>query len=109
MNTNENNEVRDRILATASELFYRRGVRAVGVDLIVADAGVAKTSLYRHFRTKDDLIAAFLEREDEQFWKDWDAATHAHANDLHAEPDALLAWTGPRFRRPSYRGCPHNS
>ncbi len=55
-------EVRDRILRTASTLFYQRGVRAVGVDLVVEEAGVAKTSLYRHFRTKDDLIAAFLRR-----------------------------------------------
>ncbi len=52
-------EVRDRILETASALFYRQGVRAVGVDLVVEQAGVAKTSLYRHFHTKDDLIAAF--------------------------------------------------
>src|SRR5271157_2058127 len=60
-------EVRDRILRTASTLFYQRGVRAVGVDLVVEEAGVAKTSLYRYFRTKDDLIAAFLQREDEDF------------------------------------------
>ncbi len=63
-----NPEVRLRVLETASELFYRLGVRAVGVDMIVAEAGVAKTSLYRHFRTKDDLIASFLQREDEDFW-----------------------------------------
>ena len=50
--------VRARILETACTLFYQHGVRAVGVDLVVEKAGVAKTSLYRHFRTKDDLIAA---------------------------------------------------
>ncbi len=61
-------DVRERILETASALFYRLGVRAVGMDLVVEEAGVAKTSLYRHFRTKDDLIAAFLHREDEDFW-----------------------------------------
>ena len=44
-------DVRERILETASSLFYRQGVRAVGVDLVVEEAGVAKTSLYRHFRT----------------------------------------------------------
>ena len=64
-------EVRERILATASGLFYARGVRAVGVDLVVAEAGVAKTSLYRHFRTKDDLAltaaAHWSERAEEFF------------------------------------------
>jgi AcrR family transcriptional regulator len=64
-----NAEVRTRILETACTLFYQRGVRAVGVDLVVEKAGVAKTSLYRHFGTKDDLIAAFLKREDEDFWR----------------------------------------
>src|SRR3546814_1876595 len=62
-------EVSERVLSTAAELFYREGVRAVGVDLIVQRAGVAKTSLYRHFRTKDDLVEAFLKREDAEFWR----------------------------------------
>jgi AcrR family transcriptional regulator len=57
---------------------YQRGVRAVGVDLVVEEAGVAKTSLYRHFRTKDDLIAAFLQREDEDFWSCWNSVTKLH-------------------------------
>jgi AcrR family transcriptional regulator len=99
-------DVRDRILETASALFYRRGVRAVGVDLVVETAGVAKTSLYRHFRTKDDLIAAFLHREDEDFWKCWDNATEGHGSDADAELDAQLKWIGERVSRPNYRGCP---
>ncbi len=64
-------DVRDRILETASALFYKRGVWAVGVDLVVEEAGVAKTSLYRHFGTKDALVAAFLAREDQDFWGTW--------------------------------------
>jgi AcrR family transcriptional regulator len=82
------------------------GVRAVGVDLVVAEAGVAKTSLYRHFRTKDDLIAAFLEREDEDFWKCWDRVSERHHADAAAELEAQLAWIGERLGRPNYRGCP---
>ena len=85
-------DVRDRILETASALFYRRGVRAVGVDLVVEEAGVAKTSLYRHFRTKDDLIAAFLHREDEDFWKCWDNTTQRHRSNAAAELEAQLKW-----------------
>lgn len=99
-------DVRDRILATASDLFYRQGVRAVGVDLVVEKAGVAKTSLYRHFRTKDDLIAAFLQREDEDFWGCWDRVAVRHADDPAAELEAHLDWIGERVGRPNYRGCP---
>lgn len=99
-------DVRDKVLETASELFYTRGVRAVGVDLVVEKAGVAKTSLYRHFRTKDDLIAAFLAREDEDFWGVWDRVAAKHADDAKAELHAHLDWIGERVGRPNYRGCP---
>jgi AcrR family transcriptional regulator len=99
-------DVRAKILETACALFYERGVRAVGVDLVVEKAGVAKTSLYRHFGTKDDLIAAFLEREDEDFWGTWDGVADQHADDAAAELDAHLEWIGERVGRANYRGCP---
>jgi AcrR family transcriptional regulator len=99
-------EVRERILDTASALFYRQGVRAVGVDLVVEEAGVAKTSLYRHFGTKDDLVAAFLQREDADFWSTWDRVAERHRADPGAELDAHLARIGERVGRPNYRGCP---
>lgn len=99
-------DTRERILRTASELFYQEGTRAVGVDLIVARAGVAKTSLYRHFGTKDDLIEAFLLLEDEDFWQHWDAVAALHRDAPRAELDAQLRWIGERIARPGYRGCP---
>jgi AcrR family transcriptional regulator len=99
-------DTRERILRTASELFYREGTRAVGVDLIVAQSGVAKTSLYRHFATKDDLIEAFLLREDEDFWRQWDSISAAHKGRPREELDAQLQWLGERIARPGYRGCP---
>jgi AcrR family transcriptional regulator len=99
-------DLRKKILETASDLFYRLGVRAVGVDLVVEKAGVAKTSLYRHFRTKDDLIAAFLEREDLDFWRTWDRVAALHAKDAKAELDAQLGWIGERVGKQNYRGCP---
>lgn len=99
-------DVRERVLETASALFYRRGVRAVGVDLVVEEAGVAKTSLYRHFRTKDDLVAAFLAREDEDFWRTWDEVSDRHRENPAAELAAHLEWIGERIGRPNYRGCP---
>src|SRR6267154_3878524 len=88
MNTGHSGtEVRDKILATASDLFYKQGIRAVGVDLVVEKAGVAKTSLYRHFRTKDDLVVAFLEREDLDFWRTWDGVAKRYAEDAKTELD----------------------
>ncbi|NKF21015.1 TetR/AcrR family transcriptional regulator [Solimonas marina] len=99
-------DLREHILKTASDLFYRRGVRAVGVDLIIQEAGVAKTSLYRHFPQKDDLIAAFLEREDQEFWSLWDEVARAHADDPRAELEAHMRWIGERLARSNYRGCP---
>ena len=95
-----------RVLATASRLFYAHGARAVGVDWIVAESGVAKTSLYRHFRTKDELIAAFLEREDREFWIQWDEVVRSAAGDPMRELMALLEWIGQRVSRDGYRGCP---
>ena len=102
----ESSDVRQRILDTASTLFYERGVRAVGVDLVVDESGVAKTSLYRHFRTKDDLIVAFLEREDAEFWAQWDEVAARHADDPVAELEAHMRWIGKRLARANYRGCP---
>ena len=99
-------DVRERILETASTLFYTQGVRAVGVDLVTEKAGVAKTSLCRHFRTKDDLIAAFVQREDEHFWQCWDKVTQQHADNPAAELDAHCEWIGERVERLNYRGCP---
>jgi AcrR family transcriptional regulator len=99
-------DVRERILHTASTLFYERGVRAVGVDLVVQEAAVAKTSLYRYFPTKDDLIVAFLEREDLQFWGQWDRVAEQSRADPASELDAHMRWIGERLARSGYRGCP---
>ena len=53
--------VEDRLVATASELFYREGIRAVGIQRVIEEAGVAKASLYAHFESKDELVAACLD------------------------------------------------
>jgi AcrR family transcriptional regulator len=95
----------EKVLSTAARLFYANGVRAVGVEWIVAESGVANTSLYRHFQTKDDLVAAFLEREDREFWQQWGEVVAAAANPK-AELMSLLNWIGKRVSRDGYRGCP---
>lgn len=97
--------VRDRVLQTAATLFYQEGVRAVGVDLVVERSGVAKTSLYRHFATKDDLVVAFLEREDAEYWRDWDSVAAQAKDDAGAELEAHLRWVARHIAGPTYRGC----
>ena len=97
---------RARILETATALFYREGVRAVGVDLVVERSGVAKTSLYRHFATKDDLVVAFLEREDAEYWSDWDGVAEKAKGDPLAELEAHIRWIANHILKPTYRGCP---
>jgi AcrR family transcriptional regulator len=99
-------EIRDHLLETALRLFNQHGYTATGVDLIIAEAGVAKTTLYRHFDTKEDLILAALERQDEQARDAMRAFVEQRASDpverLLATFDCLEAW----FRDERFRGCP---
>src|SRR3546814_17587112 len=95
-----------RISDGSSDVCSSDLVRAVGVDLIVRESGIAKTSLYRHFATKDVLVAAFLKVADGAFWRHWDAVAAKHFDDPAVELDAHLECIGPRLRRPGYRGCP---
>ena len=97
---------RERILATAGELFYREGIRAIGVDTVVERSGVSKTSLYRLFDSKDALIAAVAAEQDRSFWAWWDRLEQRHADDPRALLDALLSGIAKRIARPAYRGCP---
>jgi AcrR family transcriptional regulator len=80
---------RERILAAARELFYRRGIHAVGVDAIAAAAGTNKMTLYRHFASKDVLIAACLIELTQEFDAAWNVIAAAHGGDPKGQ---LLAW-----------------
>jgi AcrR family transcriptional regulator len=102
----QDSPVREKILNVASELFYRDGIRAVGVDTVVAESGAAKTSLYRWFPTKDDLVAAFLEREHRDFFAHWDKVAAAHAGRPRQELSEHLKWLAAYITGPRYRGCP---
>jgi AcrR family transcriptional regulator len=98
-------EARERILETADRLFYQEGVRAVGVDRIIAEAGVAKMTLYNHFPSKDDLILAVLQRREESALEFFRTAMERHGkktkNSLRAFFAALKEW----FETPGFRGC----
>lgn len=95
----------DRIRKTAREMFYRDGIRAVGVDAIVNEAGVTKPSLYRSFSSKDELAAAYLRDYDAEFWARFDAACAAHPGDPRAQILAYLSGLGARAVQSGYRGC----
>ena len=96
---------RQRILDAASALFYAHGIRAVGVDRIIADSGVAKATFYKHFPAKNDLVVTYLDRVDsiwtEQLHRAADAAGPAAADQLVGIFDALDS----ACRREGYRGC----
>lgn len=97
---------RDKIFATARELFYREGFNAVGIDTIAAAAGVAKTSLYRWFPSKDQLIVAVLESLHDDFWKQWESVAERHQGNAADELRAQLEWIGKWITDPRSRGCP---
>ena len=98
-------KVRERLLNTAAALFYREGIRAVGVDLVVERSGVAKTSLYRHFASKDDLVAAVLERDDQEYWANWERIAERQRNNPGTELSAHVQWISRHIGRSEFRGC----
>jgi AcrR family transcriptional regulator len=110
VNVNLNRAVRgakagDRIREKAKQLFYRDGIRAVGVDEIVRRAGATKPSLYRSFPSKDELAAAYLRDWDRAFWQRFEAAVAAHPDDPRAQLRLFLSRLNQRMRQPGYRGC----
>jgi AcrR family transcriptional regulator len=98
--------VRDRIMRTATELFYQRGIRAVGVDTIATEAGTNKMSFYRSFASKDDLVAEYLREEERDGWKSWDETIAAHAGDPRAQVEALFDMLVSSACTDESRGCP---
>jgi AcrR family transcriptional regulator len=99
-------ELVERLLDVATDLFYRHGIRAVGVDEIAERSGVAKRSLYRHFRKKDDLIAAVIRRRDQRWRNEFFAAVRASSTSPKARILAAFDLLGETCRSKGFRGCP---
>jgi AcrR family transcriptional regulator len=99
-------QARERILDTAYELFSRRGVRDVGVDEVIASAGVAKATLYRHFPSKNELVLAFLERREQRWTHEW-LETEARRRGATPEEQLLAIFDvfGEWFRREDFEAC----
>lgn len=94
---------RDRILAVANDLFYTQGIRATSADRIIDEVGITKVTFYRHFRTKSDLVVAYLESQSraEQAW-----ITSVHTvGDPLGSLLALAAGIGTAGCQPGFRGC----
>lgn len=96
---------RERIVLTALKLFYQDGIRATGIDKIIAESGVAKMSFYRHFPSKNDLIAEFLRRRHEVWMQRFTEAVETKlaqgGGGLEIIADVLRHW----FDDPDFRGC----
>jgi AcrR family transcriptional regulator len=97
---------RERVFAVAADLFYRKGIHAVGVEEIVKAAGVAKISLYRSFESKDDLVVAYLKHRGDVFLRDWDKAFDRYRDDPRAQLRAIMTYIAERTTSDGYRGCP---
>lgn len=97
--------VRDRIFQTARELFYRQGIRAVGVDTITNEAGTNKMSFYRSFTSKDELVAEYLRDQEKQGWEWWDEVIAVHAGNPRAQVEALFDAHVSRTCECDSRGC----
>ena len=96
---------RERILATAFRLFYAKGIRAVGIDLIISESGVAKATLYRHFPAKDDLVVAYLDKVDGIWFGQLRDAAAAAGPDPADQLVGLFDALRSACRRDGYRGC----
>jgi len=96
---------RERILAVARDLFYRHGIRAVGVEAIAEAAGTNKMTLYRHFPSKDELVAECLRQFAAKADAMWDHIEAAHPGDARAQLAAWVAAMGVHLANVDERGC----
>lgn len=99
------NSPKGKLFQSASELFYKKGYRSVGVDTIASQAGIGKMTLYRHFPSKDHLIASFLVESDKDFWDYFETSMQ----DAPSARDKLIAFFTALqefVTSPSCYGCP---
>ncbi|MGZ4618599.1 MAG: TetR/AcrR family transcriptional regulator [Frankiaceae bacterium] len=105
MPTNDARPARDRILNTAFRLFYAHGPHRVGVDTIIAESGVAKATLYKHFPRKDDLVLAYLDQVDQAWFGQLRAAARSAGDDPRAQLVGMFDALTTACRRDGYHGC----
>ncbi|WP_405883525.1 TetR/AcrR family transcriptional regulator [Streptomyces sp. NBC_01136] len=96
----------EKILAAAAELFYANGLREVGIDQVIAASGVAKSTLYVHFRTKEELVAAYLRRTDDSWMAQLQGAAARTGDDPREQLVGLFDALTDAFDRHGFFGCP---
>lgn len=96
---------KERIVSVAFDLFYQEGIRAVGIDRIIEESGVAKASFYRNFPTKDQLIVAYLERRSETRLEAIEEVKRQFPDSPKEQLYALLEELVERMKSPHFRGC----
>lgn len=97
---------RERVFKSASELFYRKGIRAVGVEAIAAEANTTKMSLYRSFPSKDELVAEWLRDHDTHFWQTWDDMARKFPGEPLKQIRSAFTLLSKHVADPNARGCP---
>jgi len=97
--------VRDRIFESACDLFYRHGIRAVGVDAIAAEAGSNKMSFYRSFASKDALVTEYLREQEREYWIWWDGVMARFPDDPRRQVEALFEAQLEVAMSNNCRGC----
>jgi AcrR family transcriptional regulator len=96
---------RERILETAFRLFYAHGPRGVGIDTVIAESGVAKATLYKHFPRKDELVLAYLDQVDQTWFGQLRAAARGVGDDPRAQLVGMFDALDSAARRDGYHGC----
>src|SRR5262245_25148279 len=94
-----------RIFNAACDLFYRKGIRAVGVEAIAEKAHATKMSLYRNYPSKDELVAQYLRRESELAWQKWDERLAPYAGDPRKQLSVVFSELTCKVNDPKSRGC----
>ncbi len=103
--TKAKSDARQRIVETAERLFYAEGIRAVGIDRIIAEAEVAKMTLYNHFASKDELILAVLKYREEKFGGMFERWMEKHIKKGMDPVEAFFAALKDWFKSQGFRGC----
>jgi AcrR family transcriptional regulator len=103
---NERTGARARIIETASTLFYAEGIHAVGVDRVVLDSGVAKATLYQHFRSKEELVAAYLQQRSDDWRRHFAESILVRPGSPAARVAKIFDTLTRSVSMPGFRGCP---
>ncbi|MBK7992025.1 MAG: TetR/AcrR family transcriptional regulator [Blastocatellia bacterium] len=102
----QQNQIQEKILDTAAQLFYEKGLQAVGVDEIVLQAGIAKMTLYKYFLSKDQLILAVVERSEEKWWNWFTTKLYQRSKLPKKQLLIIFDLLFSSFQETNYRGEP---